>query len=252
MFNVVPAIDLRGGRVVRLEQGDFGRETVFDDDPATAAARFVEAGARLLHVVDLDGAKAGEPTQLETLRSITLAAGEAAVEAAGGIRSSQAVDVVFRQGASRIVFGTAALRDTELVRTTIKERGAGSVAVAVDVRGGRAVGDAWQSGADGQSPEDLVSRLADLGTEWFEVTAIDRDGLLGGPDLGLLERIVALGRGSVIASGGIRSVEDAIAARDIGCAGAIVGRALYTGTFDLRAAIAATADPVRPGGRPSA
>jgi phosphoribosylformimino-5-aminoimidazole carboxamide ribotide isomerase len=252
VFDVIPAIDLRDGRVVRLEQGDFDRETVFDDDPAIVAARFAAAGARFLHVVDLDGASAGEPAQLDAVRTIARASGGAIVEAAGGIRSTASVDAAFGAGAGRVVFGTAALRDADLVRTTIGDRGADRVAVAVDVREGRAVGDAWQSGGQGPPPEDLVRELADLGVEWFEVTAIDRDGLLGGPDLGLLERIIGLGRGNVIASGGIRSVTDAIAVRDIGCAGAIVGRALYTGAFDLAAAIATFAEPVRPGGTPSA
>ena len=240
MFEVIPAIDLRGGQVVRLEQGDFNRETVFDDDPAGVASAFVEAGARSLHVVDLDGARAGEPTQLEALASIAAASDGAIVEAAGGIRSTAAVDAVLRAGAARVVFGTAALRDPELVRSTVEAHGAERIAVAVDVREGKAVGDAWQQGAQGQPPEALVRRLADLGVRTFEVTAIDRDGLLGGPDLDLLGRIVRLELGAVIASGGIRTVDDVVAVRDIGCAGAIVGRALYTGAFDLRAALAAT------------
>jgi phosphoribosylformimino-5-aminoimidazole carboxamide ribotide isomerase len=240
VFEVIPAIDLRGGRIVRLEQGDFDRETAFDDDPADAAASFVDAGARWLHVVDLDGARAGEPRQLATLAAIVGGSREAIVEAAGGIRSIAAVDAAFAGGARRVAFGTAALRDPELVRLTIASHGANGVAVAVDVRDGHAVGDAWQTRANGTAPDELVRRLADLGTAWFEVTAIDRDGLLGGPDLGLLERIVGLDVGAVIASGGIRSIGDVVAARGVGCAGAIVGRALYTGAFDLRQAIAAT------------
>lgn len=251
-FEVIPAIDLRGGRVVRLEQGDFDRETVFGDDPTAAAATFVAAGARWLHVVDLDGARAGEPAQLATLAAIARGSGDALVEAAGGIRSAHDVDAAFSAGARRVALGTAALRDPELVRATVGSRGADSVAVAIDVREGQAVGDAWRPGAAGSAPDDLVRRLADLGATWFEVTAIDRDGLLGGPDLGLLEHIVRLDRGRVIASGGIGTVDDVIRARDVGCAGAIVGRALYTGAFDLRAAIAATGGGVRPGGTPSA
>jgi phosphoribosylformimino-5-aminoimidazole carboxamide ribotide isomerase len=241
VFEVIPAIDLRGGRIVRLEQGDFDRETAFANDPVETAASFVGAGARWLHVVDLDGARAGEPRQFATLAAIARASGEVVVEAAGGIRSAAAVEAAFDVGARRVAFGTAALRDPDLVRRTIVSRGASGVAIAVDVRGGRAVGDAWHAGADGTRPEELVRRLADLGTAWFEVTAIDRDGLLGGPDLELLQRIVRLDLGAVIASGGIRAVGDVVAAREVGCAGAIVGRALYTGAFDLREAIAATA-----------
>jgi phosphoribosylformimino-5-aminoimidazole carboxamide ribotide isomerase len=237
-FEVIPAIDLHRGRVVRLEQGDFERETVFHEDPGRAVGQFVQAGARLLHVVDLDGARAGEPAQLAELQTIVAATGgHADVEAAGGIRSVAAVDAVLDAGAHRIAFGTAALRDPELVRATVSTHGPERVAVAVDVRGDKAVGDAWKPGAAGVSPEDLVRRLADLGVVLFEVTAVDRDGLLGGPDLDLLERLVRLERGGIIASGGIRHVADIAAASEIGCAGAIVGRALYDGSFDLAEAI---------------
>ena len=239
-FELIPAIDLRGGQVVRLEQGDFDRETVFEAEPAAAARRFVGAGARLLHVVDLDGARAGAPTQLAKLAAIVAASrGMARVEAAGGIRRPEDVEAVFGAGAGRAVFGTAALRDPSLVASVVTTAGADRVAVAVDVKDGLAVGDAWLSDANGTPPEELIRRLADTGVIWFEVTAVDRDGLLGGPDLRLLERLVGLDQGGVIASGGIRGLEDVLAVQAIGAAGAIVGRAIYDGTFDLAAAIEA-------------
>jgi phosphoribosylformimino-5-aminoimidazole carboxamide ribotide isomerase len=237
-FELIPAIDLRGGRVVRLRRGDFGRETVFDTDPGAVATRFADSGAALLHVVDLDGARAGTPTQLAELSAIVERGGEATrVEAAGGIRSAADVEAVRAAGAHRVVFGTGAIRDPTLVEKAVAAVGADRVAVAVDVRDGYAVGDAWQEGARGTPPDELIRRLADVGVEWFEVTAIDRDGLLGGPDLELLERIVRLDRGGVIASGGIRSLDDVLAVRALGGAGAIVGRAIYEGSFDLAAAI---------------
>ena len=239
-FDIIPAVDLRNGRIVRLQQGDFDRETVYGGEPAEAAASFVAAGARWLHVVDLDGARAGEPRHRSTIEAIVGAIGdECAVEAAGGLRTAAAVDEVLQAGARRVVFGTAAIRDPAVVRSAIDRHGPERVAVAVDVRGDEAVGDAWQSGSVGITPDVLIRQLADAGVAIFEVTAIDRDGLLGGPDLDLLARLVTLERGAVIASGGIRSLDDARATRDIGCAGAIVGRALYDGTFDLAAAIAA-------------
>lgn len=239
-FDLIPAIDLRGGRVVRLEQGDFERETAFATKPRDAATAFVAAGARWLHVVDLDGAQRGAPVQLAALREIAAAVGEtASVEAAGGIRSRADVDAVIGTGARRVAFGTAALRDPDLVREAVTAYGPDAVAVAVDVRAGEAVGDAWRPGTAGISPDELIARLADNGVCTFEVTAIDRDGLLGGPDLRLLERLVALDRGGVIASGGIRSVDDVLAVRDLGCVGAIVGRAIYDGSFDLAAALTA-------------
>jgi phosphoribosylformimino-5-aminoimidazole carboxamide ribotide isomerase len=236
-FDVIPAIDLRGGHVVRLQQGDFQRETIYADDPQRVAQEFAEAGAEIVHVVDLDGARAGEPTQLDRVSAIAAVIG---VEAAGGIRSITDVDAAFQAGARRVVLGTAALRDSELVRAAVTAHGTGAVAIAIDVRDGRAVGHAWQSG-DGPPATEVIHRLADAGATWFEVTAIDRDGLLGGPDLDLLERVVAIGRGHLIASAGIRDVADLVAVRDLGCAGAIVGRALYEGRLDLRAAITSLA-----------
>jgi phosphoribosylformimino-5-aminoimidazole carboxamide ribotide isomerase len=242
-FVLMPAIDLRGGRVVRLQQGDFARATVFGDDPAAAAAAFVEAGARWLHVVDLDGARAGEPRQMDHVARIADAAAavdtRAAVEAAGGIRSTASIDAGLASGARRVVLGTAALRDPGLVRAAVDRHGSNAIAVALDVRDGIAVGDAWGAGAAGQPPELVIESIADAGVETFEVTAIDRDGLLGGPDLALLQRLVGVGAGRVVASGGIRGLDDVLAVRELGCAGAIVGRALYDGTFDLRAALTA-------------
>jgi phosphoribosylformimino-5-aminoimidazole carboxamide ribotide isomerase len=149
----------------------------------------------------------------------------------------RSVDAAHAAGARRVVFGTGALRDPGLVQDTMAAHGEHAVVVAVDVRAGEAVGDAWRPGAAGEPAGELVRRLADLGVTWFEVTAIDRDGLLDGPDLRLLEELVRLDRGRIIASGGIRNVADAAAARDLGCVGAIVGRALYDGSVDLRAAI---------------
>lgn len=242
MFELIPAIDLRAGRVVRLEQGDFDRTTVFNDDPAKTAATFAAAGARWLHVVDLDGARAGEPRHLETLAAIAVAAGERTkIEAAGGLRSAEGVAAVLDAGTSRVVFGTAAIRDPGLVRDVIDARGPDAVVVAVDVRSGEAVGDAWEAGSAGRPADELIQALADSGATRFEVTAIDRDGLLGGPDLRLLESLVSLQRGQIIASGGLRGIDDARATRDIGCVGAIVGRAIYDGSFDLATAIRALA-----------
>jgi phosphoribosylformimino-5-aminoimidazole carboxamide ribotide isomerase len=241
-FELVPAIDLRGGRVVRLLGGDFAAETRFDDDPVAAALRFTAAGARWLHVVDLDGAREGGPRQTQVIVRIVAAVGEdAACEVAGGLRDRAAVASALGAGASRVAVGTAALSEPRYARDLVALFGARRIAVALDVRAGLAVGEAWRSGAPGIPVETALARLADGGVTTFEVTAIDRDGSLGGPDLELLGQLVALGRGRIIASGGIRSVEDLLAVRALGCAGAIVGRALYDGSLDLRAAVAALA-----------
>jgi phosphoribosylformimino-5-aminoimidazole carboxamide ribotide isomerase len=242
-FELLPAIDIRNGRVVRLERGDFDRETTFSDDPARVAGDFARAGARWLHVVDLDGARSGETVNDSAIDGIYLAVGGAAsVEVAGGLRSVDAVARAIERGAARAVVGTAVLSDPAFGAELIVRFGAPRIAVAVDVRGGLARGEAWRDGASGVPPEDLIEGLANVGVELFEVTSIDRDGLLGGPDLELLRRLVALGRGQILASGGIRHVDDLRAVRQLGCSGAIVGRALYDGSLKVEDAIAALDD----------
>lgn len=242
-FDLLPAIDLRGGRVVRLEQGDFDRETTFGDDPATQASAFVAHGARWLHVVDLDGARAGAPAQTASVTAIVAAAdARASVEVAGGLRTAAAVASVLGSGAARAVIGTVAVEDPDLAAAMVDRFGPERIAVAVDVRDGHAVGRAWQTGSPGVDAGDLVQRLSVAGVRTFEVTAVARDGLMAGPDLELLGRLVALGQARIIASGGIRDAADIRSVRRIGCAGAIVGRALYDGTLTLEDALAAAAD----------
>ena len=237
-FDILPAIDLRDGRVVRLQQGDFARETVYATDPAAVAVGFANAGARWLHVVDLDGARAGEPAHRREIEAIVAAVGERAnVEVAGGLRDEASVAAVLAMGARRAVVGTAALADPSFAERLIARHGAERVAVAIDVRDGLAIGQGWVPGTAGVEVAAAVERLADMGVETFQVTAIERDGLLDGPDLRLYSRLMAVGRGAIIASGGIATLEDLRAIRDIGCAGAIVGRALYEGRFDVSHAI---------------
>lgn len=241
-FELLPAIDLRGGRVVRLRQGDFERETAYSDDPVAVASAFADGGARWLHVVDLDGARTGDPMHAAVIRAIVAAVGDRVrVEIAGGLRSRVAVAEALETGAARVVVGTAALRDPGFARTLIATHGADRIAVAVDVRDGRATGHGWDPGAPGTDALEAIGTLADAGVQAFEVTAIDRDGLLAGPDLELLGSAVALDTGQIIASAGISSVEDLRAVRAIGCAGAIVGRALYEGRLTVRDAIAGLA-----------
>ena len=242
-FEILPAIDLRGGRVVRLEAGDFARETDFGDDPTAAAIRFRDAGARWLHVVDLDAARTGRPAQADAIGAIVAAVGDAlSVEVAGGLRTDDAVDLALEGGAKRVVIGTAAIRHPVFAGVMVEVHGADRIGVAIDVRDGRAVGEAWSTADAGVDAVDAIRRLSDVGVETFEVTAIDRDGLLGGPDLDLYERLVRLRRGAIIASGGIASVDDIRAVRAAGCTGVIVGRALYDGRFSLRDALAVADD----------
>ena len=239
-FELLPAIDLRAGRVVRLRSGDFGAETVFSDDPVEVARGFAAAGADWLHIVDLDGARSGRPRQADPIGRIVAAVGEGVgCEVAGGLRDAKAVAAALGAGARRVVIGTAALLRPAFSAELVTAHGGDRIVVALDVRDGVAVGDAWQAGATGLPVEEALARLADEGVATFEVTAIARDGSMAGPDLELLERLVRLGRRRIIASGGIRSIDDLLAVRAIGCIGAIVGRALYDGSLDLGAAVIA-------------
>ncbi len=242
-FELLPAIDLRTGRVVRLRRGDFGEETVFGDDPAAVAAQFVAAGAAWIHVVDLDGARAGVPRQAEVVaRIVAQVGGRARCQVAGGLRTVEAVATALAAGAARVVIGTTALRDPALVGELVRRHGAARIVVALDVRDDLALGEAWRPGAAGRPVNEALGALADVGVERFAVTAIERDGLLAGPDLELLGRLVALGRGAIIASGGIGSLADLRAVHLLGCAGAIIGRALYESRLDLAEAVRTVAD----------
>ena len=240
-FDLLAAIDLRGGRVVRLREGDFARETVYSDDPVEVAERFVDAGARWLHVVDLDGARDGNSAHAPVIRRIVDAVGErASVEVAGGLRTQAAVRAALEAGASRAVVGTAALADPAVAAALVKAHGASRIVASLDVRDGLAVGRGWVAGAPGTPVVRAIAVLIDAGIGCLEVTSIKRDGSLEGPDLELLASVVRrAGETTVIASGGIRTVEDLLATRNVGCAGAIVGRAIYEGTLELGRAVRA-------------
>lgn len=238
-FDVIPSIDLRGGRVVRLLEGDFARETAYGTDPVAVAVDFADTGARWIHLVDLDGAK-GESRQTETIdRVVQAVKGRAACQVGGGIRDAAAAAANLDAGASRVVLGTAFLRDPDLARELVDRHGPAVVAAALDVRDGQALGDGWVSGASNRPVDAALFALAEAGIARFIVTAISRDGGLAGPDTDLLGRLVALDAGAIVASGGIASMADLRAVRDLGCAGAIVGRAIYEGRIDLAEAIVA-------------
>src|ERR1035437_3100594 len=233
-FQLLPAIDLRGGQVVRLSEGDFARETVYGTDPAEVARGFAAAGAKWIHVVDLDGARHGSRRQVDAVSRIVEAVGDRiACEVAGGLRDEEAVAAVLGVGAARAVVGTAALRDPAFVERLISRFGAERIGIALDVRDGMAVGQGWVPGAAGVPVSEALAALADRGARTFIVTAIERDGLLNGPNLELLAQMVALGRGDIVASAGVSSLADIAAVRGAGCVGAVVGRALYEGRLDL-------------------
>ena len=243
-LDLYPAIDLRDGRCVRLYQGDYGRETVYGDDPVAQARMFAAAGAAWIHVVDLDAARTGDPTNREIVAAIADAV-DVPVQSGGGVRDDAAADALLDAGVRRVVVGTAALDDPDWVGR-LAARHPGRVAVGLDARGRDVAVHGWTEG----SGRDLVelARLFDgSGVAALVVTEIGRDGTLAGPDLGQLAEVLAATGLDVIASGGVGSLDDlrALAVLTAGStgtgerrlAGAIVGRALYEGAFALDSAV---------------
>ncbi|HEX8073503.1 MAG TPA: 1-(5-phosphoribosyl)-5-[(5-phosphoribosylamino)methylideneamino]imidazole-4-carboxamide isomerase [Thermoleophilaceae bacterium] len=230
---LLPAIDIRDGRAVRLERGDFDRETVYADDPLEAARSFVEAGAKSLHVVDLDGARAGEPVNLEHLRRIA-AELHVPVQYGGGLRTFVAVREALAAGAGRVVLGTAAYSDMEFLDAVMEAWGA-RVVVAIDVRGGHVSVSGWEKTTQ-MPPAGVIERMQARGVKQFVYTNVDRDGMLEGPDLDEVRAIGEVIRGRFIYSGGISSVDDLLALRGlrlVNLAGVISGKALYERRFTV-------------------
>ena len=230
---LLPAIDIRDGRAVRLEKGDFDRETVYADDPLEAARSFVEAGAKSLHVVDLDGARSGRPVNLEHLRRITSEL-HVPVQYGGGLRSFVAAREALAAGAERVVLGTAAYSDMEFLDSVVETWGV-RVVVAIDVRGGHVSVSGWEKTTQ-MPPEDVIERMQGRGVKQFVYTNVDRDGMLEGPDLDEVREVAGVIRGRFIYSGGISSVDDLLALkalRLVNLAGVISGKALYEGRFTV-------------------
>ena len=242
-MDLFPAIDLRGGRCVRLYQGDYGRETVYGDDPVAQAEAFAAAGAPWLHVVDLDAARTGEAANRAIVAAVA-AAVDVPVQASGGVRDDAAADALLAAGVRRVVVGTAALADPAWVRR-LAARHPGRVAVGLDARDRDVAVHGWTEGS-GRDLVDVARGFDDAGVAALVVTDIGRDGTLAGPDLGQLGDVLAATGLDVVASGGVGTLADlrALAALEVSgrrLAGAIVGRALYEGAFALPEAVAATA-----------
>ena len=236
-MQVIPAIDLRGGKCVRLYQGDYARETVYSDDPLETALRWVDMGAKRLHIVDLDGAKEGSPANLAAVERIARATG-APLHLGGGIRDLATARAAVSAGASRVMLGTAAVEDADLIRALLAELGAESVIVSVDAKDGRVALRGWTE-SSGALATDLVDDMAKLGVVRFLYTDISRDGTLTEPNFAATEALAARAGISVLAAGGIARVEHLVRLAALGAEGAIVGRAIYTGDIYLREAVAA-------------
>jgi len=228
-----PAVDIRDGRAVRLTHGRYEEETVYHDDPAAAARAWVDAGARYLHVVDLDGARAGEPRAIEHLRRIVEATG-VPVQYGGGLRTVEAVREALAAGAERVIVGTAALHDVDFLDDVVAAYGP-RVLVSVDVRGGRIATSGWTHVTDLPASEAFL-RLRGRGVDSFVYTDADRDGALEGPDLTAVRAVAEAVRGRFLYAGGIGGVEHLRALRDlrqVNLAGVVVGKALYEGRFTV-------------------
>jgi phosphoribosylformimino-5-aminoimidazole carboxamide ribotide isomerase len=230
---VYPAIDIRGGKAVRLTHGRFDAETVYHDDPLDAARSWVDAGARFLHVVDLVGAKAGEPASIEHLRRIVAGTG-VPVQYGGGLRSTGAVRDALRAGAERVIVGTAALRDVDFLDDVLAAHGP-RVVVSVDVRGGKIATAGWTEVSD-MPAAAAIAALHDRGVASFVYTDADRDGALEGPSLEDVAAIAGAVRGRFLYAGGIGELEHLRALRElrqVNLSGVIVGKALYERRFTI-------------------
>jgi phosphoribosylformimino-5-aminoimidazole carboxamide ribotide isomerase len=230
-FQVLPAVDLLGDEAVRLEQGDFGRVAA-RAQPEELVRRFAAARARLIHVVDLDGARRGR-IRTDVIARLVEAAGPAKVQVSGGVRSPVDAERLLAAGASRVVVGTAALAEPEAIEQFVAQLG-DRLVVAIDVRGGRVAVRGWLEDT-GLDAAELARRCSAAGVSRILCTAIERDGMLGGPDLDLLRDVRDASSLPVLAAGGIRSEVDLVAVAATGCEGAVVGRALLDGSLPLSA-----------------
>ena len=240
-MEILPAIDLRGGRVVRLIQGDPARETGYSHDPAAVAQEWERRGARRLHLVDLDGAFAGSPANLTALRQIFRAITVPA-QLGGGLRSLESVRAALDLGAAVAIVGTAAIRDPAFLEAACATF-PGRVALGLDARGGMLVASGWTEATAARATE-FARRASDLPLAAIIYTEVQRDGMLEGPDLDGLSAVASASRIPVIASGGVSSVQDIQALRSLvpqGVVGAIIGKALYDGRLTLEAALHAAA-----------
>lgn len=237
-MNIYPAIDLRGGNCVRLVKGDFSRETIYSTDPGAMAREWASAGASSIHVVDLDGALAGESRNLEAIKAI-MKEGGIPIEVGGGIRNMSHIERLLTAGVHQVILGSAAVKNPELVKEACKAY-PGRIVVGIDAKNGDVAVEGWEASGHIQA-EELAKKMADAGVERIIFTDIARDGMLSGVNV---EATVAVAKASglkVTASGGGASLEDLkiLKKRETdGIEGCIIGKALYTGAIDLRQAVA--------------
>ena len=233
-MEIIPAVDIRGGRCVRLYQGDYNQQTVFNEDPVSVALTWYSQGARWLHIVDLDGAAAGEPKNMEMVLQIIKESG-LLIELGGGIRQKEVAEKLLGQGISRIILGTAAIENRELVKKLCQQFG-DAIAVSLDARDGKIAIHGWQENTVFEVLR-LSREMIDAGVRRFIYTDIKKDGTLTEPNFDMINRLLAETHVPIIVAGGIAKLEHLRRLKELGVAGAIIGKALYTGDIDLEEAI---------------
>lgn len=231
---IYPAVDVRDGKCVRLTQGEFNKETVYADNPVEMALRWAELGAEYLHVVDLDGARTGKGQNLDVISEMAAKIG-IPVQLGGGIRTIEMIESVLGKGIKRVILGTSAVKDPELVKCAIKNF-EDNVVIGIDAKDGMVAIEGWEKTSEFKAV-DFAKKMESLGAKTIIYTDIARDGMLNGPNLKAMEEMVKAVNIDVIASGGVGKIEDIKNLKQVGVSGAIVGRALYTGDVDLRQAI---------------
>ena len=234
---IFPAIDIRGGKCVRLLKGDFAKETVFSDKPEEMAKKWQAQGAQFLHLVDLDGALAGRPQNLATVEKI-LAAVDIPVELGGGIRTLESIDEVLALGVRRVILGSVAVRDPELVKTACAKYG-DRIVVGIDAKDGIVAVDGWGVSGDGEATA-LAKEMKKAGVKTIIYTDISRDGTLSGVNVEATAKLARESGVAIVASGGVKSIADIEALKPYekaGIEGVIVGKSIYMGTLDLAEAI---------------
>ena len=232
---IFPAIDLRGGKCVRLIQGDFDKETVYSDDPQATALKWQAMGAKFLHVVDLDGARTGSPQNITAIKNI-LDAVKIPIEVGGGIRTLDDVEKLLALGVRRVILGSVAVENISLVEDAAKKFG-DKIVVGIDARGGFVATHGWEK-SSAVKAEELAKKIVAAGVKTIIYTDISKDGMLSGVNAESFAELAKNSGAEIIASGGVKSLEDIRALKAAKIAGVIVGKAIYTGTLDLAAAIA--------------
>ncbi len=235
-MEVIPAIDIRGGRCARLFKGDYEQETVFDEDPVDAALRWRDSGANRLHVIDLDGAKDGKRVNAETVTRIVDSV-NLPVQMGGGIRSADDADAVIQMGVQMVIFGTAAVENPDAVQNSIESFGADHICVSVDAKDGIVRTRGWLTETSLLALDLMHEMSADRGVQNFIYTDTARDGTLSHPNFDAVGQVVSGIKLPVMVAGGIATIEDVVKLREIGAAGAITGMAIYTGSLNLAEAI---------------